>query len=541
MKYNDIKNNAFKNLKKHYILYLFTCLLASIMGIEFLGSVYFLNYRFHININAGTDGILASIINSVVSGNIIYDISNILFKIFKSSKVVNIIALTGSFIIVFLIWMFIKNTYKVIYRRIFLEGRTYKKVPLSRFLYLKNYKKWFKVSLNLLIESIYYVLWSLTIVGAFIKRYSYFLVPYIIAENPNIRIKDAINLSSRMMNGKKMECFKYEVGFLFLKLFGYLSFGIINLIYTNPYRVAFFSEFYVLLRDKYIDNKMCDYLLLNDEYLYHKADKELLIKTYKEVIESEKGFPLTGFKGFMIRNFGINLYNSKERDIIDKNLSNKYLLLYYENSINGVVYPVRLSLINKTRKHNLEIINFVRSYSISSLIILFFSYSFIGWLWEMFLHIIFDGEIINRGFLHGPWLPIYGSGALLILILLRKFRLNPIKEFFYTISLCGFIEFFTGYFLEKIYNMRWWDYQGYFLNLKGLICAEGLLVFAIGGLLAVYLISPLIDNEIKKISKKIVNVIGIILVILFSVDIIYTISNPNSGKGITDYNVEDKL
>lgn len=111
-------------------------------------------------------------------------------------------------------------------------------------------------------------------------------------------------------------------------------------------------------------------------------------------------------------------------------------------------------------------------------------------------------------------------------------------NFFVTTLVCGAIEYFTAYYLELTHNgQKWWDYTGYFLNLHGRICAEGLLIFGLGGLAIVYILAPLIDNYIKKIKPKVLVVSCAILVSLFTIDQIYSSKHPNEGKGITDYAV----
>lgn len=69
-----------------------------------------------------------------------------------------------------------------------------------------------------------------------------------------------------------------------------------------------------------------------------------------------------------------------------------------------------------------------------------------GWVWEVSLHLITDGVFVNRGVLHGPWLPIYGTGGVMILAVLNKFREKPLVEFLLTIVLCGCVEYFTSWF-----------------------------------------------------------------------------------------------
>ena len=75
--------------------------------------------------------------------------------------------------------------------------------------------------------------------------------------------------------------------------------------------------------------------------------------------------------------------------------------------------------------------------------------------------------------MHGPWLPVYGSGVAMIVLVLARWRRNPAAEALLTIVLCGFVEYMTSWYLEATKGMRWWDYTGYFLNLDGRICGEG--------------------------------------------------------------------
>lgn len=109
-------------------------------------------------------------------------------------------------------------------------------------------------------------------------------------------------------------------------------------------------------------------------------------------------------------------------------------------------------------------------------------------------------------------------------------------EFFSTIVLCGGVEYFTSWFLEVTKDgQRWWDYSGYFLNLNGRICAEGLLVFGLGGMVIVYVAAPLLDNMVDKVPAKILVPVCVALTIVFAADQIYSFKHPNVGQGITDY------
>ena len=142
-----------------------------------------------------TRGVLANLINQISSGSILVTFAAAVNSLTGTERggIVVLILLGTAGLSVF--WFLIQNTFGVILRRIFLEGHTYEKVPISRFLYLLRVKKWLKVSWNMLVKYIYQSLWSLTVIGGIIKHYSYFLVPYILAENPDMTANQSVTLS----------------------------------------------------------------------------------------------------------------------------------------------------------------------------------------------------------------------------------------------------------------------------------------------------------------------------------------------------------
>ena len=89
--------------------------------------------------------------------------------------------------------------------------------------------------------------------------------------------------------------------------------------------------------------------------------------------------------------------------------------------------------------------------------LLFLIYSFFGWCMEVCVSLIERKKFVNRGFLLGPYCPIYSSGAILISILLNKFINTPIILFAMAILVCGILEYLTSFFMEKIFRLRWWD------------------------------------------------------------------------------------
>lgn len=228
------------------------------------------------------------IVNAFSTGSIYVNFIVGMNSIIGHPNITSIILIGCSLLISFLIWIFLINMYQVISRRIFLEGRVYKKVPMQRFLFLLRIKSWTRTSWTMFVTSAFYSLWCLTLVGIFVKRYSYILVPYIVAENPKIKTLDAINLSRKMMDGHKWECFKLEMSYIGWVILGGLTFGLTEILYSNPYRVATITEYYANLRRLGKEKKIPGIEKLNDEYLYEKAPKDKLEAEYEDVINGLK-------------------------------------------------------------------------------------------------------------------------------------------------------------------------------------------------------------------------------------------------------------
>ena len=582
----ELKKGGLKVLKKHYIVFVLLCLIAAFLGSEFSNSISItkiekqflpsksqivnkvkndVNEKVESNIEKNTGiapgdkideikkdttkkykkvtaskrGVFAAVANMVDSGSLYLTLVIAIKSMVGSSNVGVLISVIISLLIFGFYWFFFVNIYKVLLRRLFLEGRVYDKVSLKKLLFLVRVKKWFKTVKSMARVVIYEFLWGLTIIGGIIKRYSYFLVPYIIAENPDIDGKTAIKLSREMMDGHKMECFILELSFIGWRILGIVTLGLSDLFFTEPYEVSVFTEYYTDLRKIAKDKKITNANLLCDKYLYEKADSNLLEETYYKSLKNitYKKYKPTTFKEKIEDIFGISLSSRKKEEEYEKNRINELKIKSIQLEVSGKKYPDRLYIIKeKEKRKRFEVVNYLRHYSIPSLIIIFFLFAFVGWLWEVLLHLINEGAFVNRGVLHGPWLPIYGVGGTLVLIFLNKLRDKPAVQFISIIIICGIVEYFTSYFLEIAHNgEKWWDYSGYFLNLNGRICAEGLLVFGLAGMAAVYAIAPAIDDIIKKMNSRVVITISIVLSSIFILDNIYSKSNPNKGDGITSY------
>lgn len=488
-----------------------------------------------------TRGVLSSLVNSISSGSIVVSAVAAVASITGSENVGILLLILIGEAGFFLFWFLIQNTFPVIMRRIFLEGMNYSRVTPQRFLFLLRIKKWMQAARIMFVRYIFYTLWCLTIGGILIKRYSYFLVPFIAAENPDMSGRQAVTLSRKMMQGHKWECFVMELTFVGWQILGLLTFGLFNVLYTNPYKTAVFTQYYGQIRAEAVQKAVPGTELLNDKYLYEKPEPSLIEEKYADVIAvmkkpvDETG-GLIGWRAFLARNFGVLFFaREKEKQYESRQAAwVKYQELM--DDADGRAYPVRLYPVPEEQRRLLvNSLNYMRRYSVWSLIVIYLGLGIFGWLWEVAIALITYGTFINRGALHGPWIPIYGLGSLLILTVLTRLRRHPVLEFFAAIVLCGTLEYTTSVFMEfTTGGQKWWDYSGYYLNLNGRICAEGLLAFGVGGIAVVYVLAPLIDNIVNRISPKILRPICIAVGTIFLMDFTYSQFYPNSGTGITD-------
>ncbi|HIV86730.1 MAG TPA: DUF975 family protein [Candidatus Pygmaiobacter gallistercoris] len=589
----ELKHEGRTDLKKHYFIFVAACLIAAFLSAEFRGSLFSFRARgneqtvaadtgvktevggtlwknvltamVEENLQAGEEvaqqsqqqaieqaesgnpafgrsrGVLSSVVNWITSGSILVTIVAAVASVTgsESAGLAFLILLFAAGMAAF--GVFVQNTFPVAMRRVFLEGMNYDRVTPQRFSFLLRVGRWARAAWIMLVRYLLYTLWCLTIAGAAVKRYSYYLVPYIVAENPDLTARQAITLSRRMMKGHKWQCFVFELSFLGWELLGLLTFGLVSVLYVNPYKTAVFTRYYAGLRAEAIAKGIPGAALLQDPYLYERAPDALIRERYADVIRTMKnaqqdGERLGGWRGFLADNLGLLLLRRSEEKKLEQQRADSVRLHALMDDVQGIAYPVRLYPIPETERRRLiASLNYMRRYSVWSLIAIFLSISVFGWLWEVGLHLVSYGTLVNRGALHGPWLPIYGTGAVLMLTMLYRCRRSPALQFVLTVLLCGALEYTTSLVMQFVSGgARWWDYSGYFLNLHGRICAEGLLVFGVGGLAIVYLVAPLIDALVGRLAENRVRAVCAVLFAVFLCDAVYTQFYPNTGAGITE-------
>ena len=165
--------------------------------------------------------------------------------------------------------------------------------------------------------------------------------------------------------------------------------------------------------------------------------------------------------------------------------------------------------------------------------LLYFIYSIIGWFLEVGLAFYEHKKFVNRGFLIGPYCPIYGVGCLLLTILLSKYINEPGVIFAFSIFICATLEYLTSYLMEKIFKLRWWDYSNMKFNINGRICLETLIPFGIIGVLVVKYISPFLINTVNSINFNILIIINIIILSILITDILISFNVVFNLKNVT--------
>ena len=162
-------------------------------------------------------------------------------------------------------------------------------------------------------------------------------------------------------------------------------------------------------------------------------------------------------------------------------------------------------------------------YTTGQWVLLFFFYCFCGWVWESCYVSLCQRRWVNRGFLHGPLLPIYGTGAILIL-----FVTLPVEDNLWLVWLFGMVaatalEYVVGAAMEKIFKVRYWDYSKQRFNLNGHICLSSSIVWGFFSILLVRFLHPPVGRLLADIPAWCVDPLALVLTAAFTVDVVRSV------------------
>lgn len=176
--------------------------------------------------------------------------------------------------------------------------------------------------------------------------------------------------------------------------------------------------------------------------------------------------------------------------------------------------------------------------NINNIFIVFTAYSFLGWCAEVAYQYWTQKKFINRGFLHGPFCPIYGACILLVMYLLNRVHVNLFALFIISTILISTIEYITSYILEKLFHLKWWDYTEDPLNLNGRICLHFSLGWGLAAIVVFKIIHPIIMSVINIIPLEASKFISIFIITYFIIDELLTLKKliiTNNHNPFTKY------
>lgn len=164
----------------------------------------------------------------------------------------------------------------------------------------------------------------------------------------------------------------------------------------------------------------------------------------------------------------------------------------------------------------------------------FIIYSMIGWGAELVWRSIIEEKrfVKEAGFLIGPWCPIYGVGALIIINWLTIYKNDAVALFIISMVTCTILEYITSFVMEKAFGRRWWDYSNYKFNLNGRICLLNSVVFGLSALILIEFLHPIVIYLIDLIPNTLLLILTLIIVLLFLFDLIMTLISTLHLKNI---------
>lgn len=167
----------------------------------------------------------------------------------------------------------------------------------------------------------------------------------------------------------------------------------------------------------------------------------------------------------------------------------------------------------------------ILNFNFYNLIYFFTFYSFAGWCLEVLYYFKNERRFVNRGFLYGPFCPIYGCGIVSLISLLNNYRHNIFVLFFLACFFTSVLEYITGFLLEKAFKTKWWDYTDDPLNIHGRVCLPYSLLWGAGVVGIIKLVHPIIMNVVGNLPKTLGETVLLVIIIYFIIDFCFTLAS----------------
>lgn len=171
-------------------------------------------------------------------------------------------------------------------------------------------------------------------------------------------------------------------------------------------------------------------------------------------------------------------------------------------------------------------------YTVHQWVLLFYLYCFMGWIWESCYVSLKNHKWVNRGFLKGPLLPIYGSGAIVVLISTLVVQKNLVLVFIIGMIAATILEYITGALMEKLFHVRYWDYTTEPFNINGHVCLLCSLAWGVFSVLLVRFVNPPIEYLINNIPDEILEISAYIITVFITIDAVQSFNEAMDLKNL---------
>lgn len=171
------------------------------------------------------------------------------------------------------------------------------------------------------------------------------------------------------------------------------------------------------------------------------------------------------------------------------------------------------------------------------LYLFFWFFSVLGWLLEVAYCSLYEKRLVNRGFLIGPYCPLYGCGAL-IMLLVYNISQNTLFVFILSMILCSILEYITSFLMESLFQIRWWDYSKYSFNINGRVCLRNSIAFGALGVIFVKVLLPWYMNLTRGIDYNTLFTLTVVIFAVTTIDILFSFHAMSKVKLLMEKNID---